>query len=68
MNPMDRLNLDDLKSVMRELKEAEEALTKAMVGHGVKERDTFAWGVGFGLARLTRIRMRLNGEEDPNAP
>lgn len=51
----DRADLEDLKDAI-------EALEKAIKGVEAQDqngRDSFAWGLGFALNRLTRVRARF---------
>lgn len=58
----DKGNLQDLRQAVAALVLAEEALTKAMVGQGPRQREMFIFQVGYARGRLSRITSRINGE------
>ena len=55
----DKQSLDDLHQVERAVIEARHALTRAMVGHGPRERESFIFNIGFARGRLARIAERI---------
>ena len=56
----DQLNLADLEEIEAALIDAHQALTKAMVGLGVRaEREKFVFKVGFARGKLSRITERI---------
>ena len=56
MTDDDKANLKDLAMAARALEEAADGI-KADNQQG---RDMFAWGVGFALSRLSRVRARFH--------
>jgi hypothetical protein len=64
----DKQSLDDLHQVERAVIEARHALTKAMVGHGPRERESFIFNVGFARGRLSRIAERIYAGMEPPPP
>ena len=63
----DKQTLDDLHQIERAVIEARQALTRAMVGHGQRERESFIFNIGFARGRLQHIveRIYLHGVEPP---
>jgi hypothetical protein len=61
----DKASLDDLHQVERALIEARHALTRAMVGHGPRERESFIFNIGFARGRLARIAERIFAGLEP---
>jgi hypothetical protein len=61
----DKQSLDDLHQIERAVIEARQALTRAMVGHGPRERESFIFNIGFARDRLSRIAERIAGMEPP---
>lgn len=61
--PDDKATLDDLKDVERAMIEASQALTRAMVGLGPREREAFIFHVGSAKRRLERISDRIHGAQ-----
>jgi hypothetical protein len=61
----DKQSLDDLHQVERAVIEARHALTKAMVGHGPRERESFIFNIGFARGRLSRIAERIYAGLEP---
>lgn len=74
MSDDDQQNLADLHQVELAVIEAQEALKRAMVGHGPKARELFAFKVGFARDRLLRVVNRIYpakddfAMEEPDAP
>ena len=64
----DKQSLDDLHQVERAVIEARHALTKAMVGHGPRERESFIFNIGFARGRLSRISERIYAGMEPPPP
>jgi hypothetical protein len=64
----DKQSLDDLHQVERAVIEARHALTKAMVGHGQRERESFIFNIGFARGRLSRIAERIYAGLEPPPP
>ena len=61
----DKASLDDLHQVERAVIEARHALTRAMVGHGPRERESFIFNIGFARGRLSRIAERAFAGMEP---
>lgn len=61
----DKASLDDLKDVERAMIEARQALTRAMVGLGPRERESFVFHVGVAHGRLSRVISRIYGGSPP---
>jgi hypothetical protein len=61
----DKASLDDLHQVERALIEARHALTRAMVGHGPRERESFIFNIGFARGRLQRVAERIFAGMEP---
>jgi hypothetical protein len=61
----DKQTLDDLHQIERALIEARHALTRAMVGHGPRERESFIFNIGFAKGRLARIAERICAGMEP---
>jgi hypothetical protein len=59
MNVDDQQTLDDLKDIERAVIEARQALIRAMVGLGQREREAFLFHLGFARGRLMRICDRV---------
>ena len=74
MTDDDKANLADLHRIEQAVLEAQEALKRAMVGHGPKARELFAFKVGFARGRLMRVVNRIYpakddfAMEEPDAP
>ena len=64
----DKQTLDDLHQIERAMIEARHALTKAMVGHGPRERESFIFNIGFARGRLARISERVCAGMEPPPP
>ena len=64
----DKQSLDDLHQVERAVIEARHALTKAMVGHGSRERESFIFNIGFARGRLQHIAERIYAGMEPPPP
>jgi hypothetical protein len=64
----DKASLDDLHQIERAVIEARHALTRAMVGHGPRERESFIFNIGFARGRLSRIAERINAFIEPPPP
>lgn len=56
----DKATLDDLKDIERAMIDARQALTRAMVGIGPREREAFIFHIGFAKGRLSRITDRIS--------
>jgi hypothetical protein len=61
----DKQTLDDLHQIERAVIEARHALTRAMVGHGQRERESFIFNIGFARGRLSRIAERIYAGMEP---
>ena len=61
----DKQSLDDLKDVERAVTEARQALIRAIVGQGPRERETFVFHVGVARGRLSRVESRIYGQDPP---
>ena len=74
MTEDDKQNLADLHQVELAVKEAQEALKSAIVGHGRPARELFLFKVGFARGRLSRVVNRVYpakddfAMEEPDAP
>ena len=74
MSEDDKANLADLHQVELAVIDAQEALKRAVVGHGPKARELFAFKVGFARDRLLRVVNRIYpakddfAMEEPDAP
>jgi hypothetical protein len=64
----DKQTLDDLHQIERAMIEARHALTRAMVGHGPRERESFIFNIGFARERLSRIVERIYAGMEPPPP
>ena len=64
----DKQSLDDLHQIERAVIEARHALTRAMVGHGQRERESFIFNIGFAKGRLQRIAERIYAAMEPPPP
>jgi hypothetical protein len=64
----DKQTLDDLHQIERAVIEARHALTRAMVGHGQRERESFIFNIGFARGRLSRIAERIYAGMEPPPP
>jgi hypothetical protein len=64
----DKASLDDLEEIERAVIAARHALTRAMVGHGPRERESFVFNIGFARGRLQRIAERIYAGMEPPPP
>ena len=56
----DRQNRADVQTVRQALEIAEEALRRAMEGGPPRDREEFAFQIGFARGRLTRVSERID--------
>jgi hypothetical protein len=64
----DKATLKDLRLAMEALQQAEDNLTRAMVGQGRSKREAFIFYTGMAKGRLSRVTSRIYGERVPDIP